>query len=72
MDVAEFHDGLNAIAALTPRQRQQTWQALALSEASQGCAIETGLSRGVDSASSGSQAMPVCCRLRRHRRWHGR
>jgi transposase-like protein len=58
MDVAEFHDWLSAIAALTPRQRQQAWQALALSEASQGDAIETGPLWGVDSASSGLQATP--------------
>ena len=36
MDVAEFDGWLSAIAALTPRQRQQAWQTLALSEASAG------------------------------------
>src|SRR6201994_2669839 len=58
MDVAEFDNWLSAIAALTPRQRQQAWQTLALSEASQGDDIATGAPRGVDSASSGPAATP--------------
>jgi transposase-like protein len=58
MDVAEFDGWLSAIVALTPRQRRQAWQMLALSEASQGDDIETGLPRGVDIASSGSAATP--------------
>ena len=58
MDVAEFDGWLSAIAALTPRQRQQAWQTLALSEASEGDDIETGLPRGVDIASSGPAVTP--------------
>ena len=58
MDVAEFDGWLRAIAALTPRQRQQAWQTLALSEASESDAIETGSPRNVDSASSASVATP--------------
>ena len=58
MDVAAFDGWLSAIAALTPRQRQQAWQTLALSEASAGDAIETAPPRGVDSASSGAAATP--------------
>ena len=56
MDVAEFDGWLSAIAALTPRQRQQAWQTLALSEASEGDDIETGPPRGVDIASSADVA----------------
>jgi transposase-like protein len=58
MDVAEFDAWLRAIAALTPRQRQQAWQTLALSEASDCGDIETGPPRGVDSANSGPAAAP--------------
>jgi transposase-like protein len=58
MDVAEFDGWLSAIAALTPRQRQQAWQTLALSEASDGDDIESGPPRGVDIASSGPAATP--------------
>jgi transposase-like protein len=58
MDVAEFDGWLRAIAALTPRQRQQAWQTLALSEASESDAIETGSPRNVDSASSAPVATP--------------
>jgi hypothetical protein len=65
MDVAAFDGWLRAIAALTPRQRQQAWQTLALSEASAGDAIETGPPRGVDSASSGPAATPVAQPLNR-------
>ena len=65
MDVAEFDGWLRAIAALTPRQRQQAWQTLALSEASAGDDIETGPPRGVDSASSGPAATPVAQPLNR-------
>src|SRR5919202_6722128 len=65
MDVAAFDGWLHAIAALTPRQRQQAWQTLALSEASAGDAIETGPPRGVDSASSGPAATPVAQPLNR-------
>ena len=58
MDVAEFDGWLSAIAALTPRQRQQAWQTLALSEASEDDDIETAPPGGVDSASSGPAATP--------------
>ena len=58
MDVVEFDVWLSAIAGLTPRQRQQVWQTLALSEASEGDDIATGAPRGVDSASSGPAATP--------------
>ena len=58
MDAVEFDGWLSAIAVLTPRQRQQAWQTLALSEASEGDAIETAPPRGVDSASSGPAAAP--------------
>jgi hypothetical protein len=58
MDVAEFDDWLSAIAALTPRQRRQAWQTLALSEASDCDDIETGPPQGVDIASSGPAAPP--------------
>src|SRR3954454_5522049 len=58
MDVAEFDGWLSAIAALTPRQRQQAWQTLALSEASAGDDIETAPLRGVDIAGSGPAATP--------------
>jgi transposase-like protein len=56
--VAEFDGWLSAIAALTPRQRRQAWQMLALSEASDCDDIETGPSWGVDIASSGPAATP--------------
>ena len=46
VDVAEFDAWLSAIVALTPRQRQQAWQMLGLSEASEGDDIETGPPRG--------------------------
>src|SRR3954470_11013391 len=59
MDVAEFDGWLSAIAALTPRQRQQAWQTLALSEASAGDDIETAPLRGVDIAGSGPAATPL-------------
>jgi hypothetical protein len=58
MDMAEFDGWLSRVAALTPAQRRQAWQTLALSEASAGDAIETGPPRGVDSASSGPAAPP--------------
>ena len=58
MDEAAFDGWLNAIAALTPRQRQQAWQTLALSEALEGDDIETGPPRGVDSARGGPAVTP--------------
>ena len=58
MDKAEFDDWLSEIAALTPPQRRQAWQTLALSEASDGDDIETGPPRGMDVASSGPGATP--------------
>jgi transposase-like protein len=58
MDAAEFAGWLSAIAALTPQQRREAWQTLALSEASEGDDIKTVPPRGVDSASSGPEAMP--------------
>jgi transposase-like protein len=58
MDAAEFDGWLSALAALTPQQRREAWQTLALSEASEGDAIETGPPRGVDNASSGPAATP--------------
>jgi DNA-directed RNA polymerase subunit RPC12/RpoP len=58
MDVAEFDDWLSGIVALTPPQRRQAWQTLALSEASEGDDIETGPPRGVDIATSGPAAPP--------------
>src|SRR5271166_2180321 len=58
MDVAEFDGWLSGIAALTPPQRRQAWQTLALSEASDCDDIETGPPWGVDIASSGAAAAP--------------
>lgn len=58
MDVAEFDGWLSGIAALTPPQRRQAWQALALSEASACDDIETGPPWGVDIATSGPAAPP--------------
>src|SRR3954468_22368790 len=58
MDAAEFVDWLSRIAALTPRQRRQAWQTLALSEASDCDDIETGPPQGVDIASRGPAAPP--------------
>ena len=58
MDVAEFADWLSGVAALTPPQRRQAWQTLALSEASEGDDIEIGLPCGVDIAASGPVAPP--------------
>src|SRR3954454_22751198 len=52
MDVAEFNGWLSAIAALTPSQRRQAWQTLALSGASACDDIETAPPRGVEIASS--------------------
>jgi transposase-like protein len=67
MDVAEFEGWLNGIAALTLPQRRQAWQTLALSEASDSDAIETGRPWGVDIASSGAAAtldqLPTCTPL---------
>ena len=42
MDVAEFDGWLSKIAALTPPQRRQAWQILALSEAADCDDLETG------------------------------
>ena len=58
MDVAEFDGWLSGVAALTPPQRRQAWQTLALSEASDCDDIETGPPWGVDIASSGAAAAP--------------
>src|SRR3954452_6198452 len=58
MDAAEFVDWLSRIAALTPSQRRQAWQTLALSEASDGDDIETGPPWSVEIASSGPAAPP--------------
>ena len=58
MDMAEFDGWLSGIAALTPPQRRQAWQTLALSEASDCDDIETGPPWGVDVAASGPAATP--------------
>jgi hypothetical protein len=58
MDVAAFDGWLSAIAALTPRQRRQAWQMLALSEATEGNDFEASLPRSVDRTSSGPAATP--------------
>jgi transposase-like protein len=58
MDVAEFEHWLGAIAALTRRQRQQAWQALALSEAADSIDIETGEPLDVNMASVGVVTEP--------------
>jgi transposase-like protein len=58
MDVSEFDGWLGKIAVLTPAQRRQAWQTLALSEASEGDDIETGPPRGVEIAGSGPAATP--------------
>ena len=58
MDVAEFDAWLSAIAVLTPRQRRQAWQMLALSEASEGDDIATAPLRGAERASSAPTATP--------------
>jgi hypothetical protein len=58
MDVAEFDGWLSAIAALTPPQRRQVWQMLALSEASDCNDIETAPPWGVDIVGSGPAATP--------------
>ncbi len=48
MDVAEFNDWLSGIAALTPPQRRQAWQTLALAEISDCDDSEIGPLWGVD------------------------
>ena len=58
MDMAEFGCWLNGIAALTPPQRRQAWQTLALSEASDCDDSETGLPWGVDPATGGLTVKP--------------
>src|SRR3954468_9393974 len=58
MDVAEFNDWLSGIAALTPPQRRQAWQTLALAEASDCDDSETGPLWGVDIAGSGPASLP--------------
>ena len=58
MDVAEFSDWLSGIAALTPPQRRQAWQTLALAEASDCDDSETGQLWGVDIASSAPASPP--------------
>src|ERR1700760_1170875 len=58
MDVAAFDDWLSGVAALTPPQRRQAWQTLALSEASEDDAIETGPPWGADIAPSGPVVTP--------------
>jgi hypothetical protein len=58
MDVAEFDGWLSEIAALTPPQRRQAWQTLALSEALDCDDIETGPPWGVDIATSGPASPP--------------
>jgi len=58
MDEAEFEGWLSGVAALTPPQRRQAWQTLALSEASGRDDIEAGSPRGVDLAASGPAATP--------------
>src|SRR4051794_6674061 len=57
MDVAEFDSWLSRIAVLTPPQRRQAWQRLALSEALD-CDNDTGPAWGVDIADSGAAAVP--------------
>jgi hypothetical protein len=64
MDVADFEDWLGGIAALTPPQRRQAWQALALSEASDLDDIDAAAASGADSASGGSVVMTVTPRRR--------
>ena len=53
MDAAEFDGWLSRIAGLTPPQRQQAWQTLALSEAADCDDSETGPLWDVDMAISG-------------------
>jgi transposase-like protein len=58
MDEAKFDSWLSGMAALTPPQRQQAWQTLALSEALDTDDSETGAAWGMDVASSGPGATP--------------
>ncbi len=58
MDTAEFDGWLSRIAALTPPQRRQAWQTLALSEASVCDDTETGPPWGVEIACRGAVATP--------------
>jgi transposase-like protein len=58
MDAAGFEGWLGVIAALTPSQRREAWQALALSEASDRDDIETGPPQGVDIVTSSPAAPP--------------
>ena len=58
MDVSEFDGWLGKIAVLTPVQRRQAWQTLALSEATDCDAIETSLPWGVEIAGSGPATKP--------------
>jgi transposase-like protein len=57
MDVADFEDWLGGIAALTPPQRRRTWQALALSEASELDDTDAAAPSGADGASGGAVVM---------------
>jgi transposase-like protein len=58
MDVSEFDGWLGKIAVLTPAQRRQAWQTLALSEARDCGDCETGPLLGVDIAGSGPATKP--------------
>ena len=58
MDVSEFDGWLGKIAVLTPAQRRQAWQTLALSEATDCGDRETGPLLGVDIAGSGPATKP--------------
>src|SRR6476659_1009313 len=62
VDVAEFDRWLSGIAVLTPPQRRQAWQSLALSEASDCDGIETVLCsnrhRSFDSARENKAIRP--------------
>jgi hypothetical protein len=42
MDPTAFETWVNGIAALTAPQRRQVWQAMAISEDADDCAVETG------------------------------
>ena len=56
MDVAKFEEWLSGMAALTLPQRREAWRTLALSETSDGGAIENEMASGADIPNVGREA----------------
>jgi len=56
MDVTKFEEWLSGVAALTLPQRRETWRTLALSEATDGGAIDYGMSSGANISDIGGAA----------------